>query len=331
MVGFNDWLDVTDPKLMAETIAERFRLSQQELSKAQEALAPAFALGLQRAMSTPAAWGDLAAAFSAMAPGASAAQRTLPGQAFLDAFFGSDALSGAVARQASLFAGIAPDTIQKLMPSLAMLTMETMVRGAMANMQRNQLPGLATGDFGGATAEMMRRGANAVEALSRPSDAPGMRASPMPQMAQMSQFTQNPFTEAFTEAMKTSLSFFQGTPGLAPAPARETAPPPVADFNPMLPFAAMFEAFAKGMQAGDPPVMDEHRGAEPATAGGPDPLPAATAATEAAAVGGDAGGDGTGQQTDDLVGEMLRSGQKFQADYAREMASLFDRYQKATP
>lgn len=312
MAGFNDWLDVTDPKLLAETIAERFRLSHNELQKAQEALAPAFALGLQRAMASPAAWGDLSRAFAAMVPGSAASSPgTMPGQAFLESFFGSDALTGAVARQASLMAGIAPDTIQKLMPSLAMLTMETMVRSTMANLSRNQPQGLATGDFGGVTAEMMRRGANAVEALSRASDAPAGRNSasaPIPPTY---------FTDAFADALKTGLAWMQtgpGAPSNASAARRDTAPSPAP--SPMLPFAALFDAFAKGMTA----AIEEETGA-----GADEPFPAAPGART--------GGDGVGQTAppppkpgDSLVGEFLQTGQKFQEDYAKEMALLFERY-----
>ncbi|RYE84887.1 MAG: hypothetical protein EOP19_10575, partial [Hyphomicrobiales bacterium] len=99
-------------------MAEQFRLSRNELEKAQAALQPAFALGLEKAMASPAAWSDLARAFSAMVPGDGAAMPGIErGRAFTDTVFGSDALTAAIARQASLFAGIAPDTLQKLMPA----------------------------------------------------------------------------------------------------------------------------------------------------------------------------------------------------------------------
>ena len=297
MAGFQDWLGVTDPKLLAETMAEQFRLSQNELEKAQAALQPAFALGLQKAMANPAAWNDMARAFTAMVPGGGGLPRAERGNAFLDTVFGSDALTEAIARQASLFAGIAPDVMQKLMPGLAMLSMDAMLRQTMANLARHQPAGLATGDFGGATAEMMRRGANAVEALSRPSDARG------PPSATPS------FVDAFSDAMKQGFAWMPGAAPPPPAAADARSAKEAAPFNPMLPFATVFEAFSKGMQGAleakdeaplptpEPPVESRAKRAEPV------------------------------DNREDPVGDLLRTGQKLQEDYAREMAGLFERYQ----
>lgn len=277
MAGFQDWLTVNDPERLAAAMAEQFRLSQKELEKAQAALQPAFALALQNAMASPAAWSTLATAFSAAMPG-----KGLPGvehgTAFLETVFGSDALTQAIARQASLFAGIAPDTMQKLMPGLALLGLDAMMRQTMAQIARNQPEGLATGDFGGATAEMMRRGANAVEALSRPSGTRSPSA---------------PFADAFA-------TMAQGF-GWNPAPAPAAAPPTPEPFNPMMPFASFLEAFGKNL--GDPAAPPAPAPAEPP------PAPA-----------------GTAQGPYDAVGSLLRSGQKMQEDYAREMALLFDRH-----
>lgn len=243
MASFDDWLTVTDPRLFGEALAEQFRLSQKELDKARQALAPAFALGFQNALADPKSWQDLSKAFYGLVPGFSggSAADGKPGEIFTRAFFGSDALVSAVARQASLVAGIAPDTLQKLMPGLAALTMQAMVRSSMETLTRNTPAGLATGDLGGATAEMMRRGANAVEALSRPSDS-GRRgqgfANPMAE----------PFgnmTDVFAQSLKASLSWMQ--PG--PAAGTKTAETPKAGspVDPMAPFAAMFKAFTDGM------------------------------------------------------------------------------------
>lgn len=298
MASFDDWLTVSDPKLFAESLAAQFRLTQVELQKAQEAMQPAFALGLQRALASPAAWSDLAQSFAAMVPGVAAfgLPQPQPAEAFMQAIFGSDALTGAIARQASLFAGIAPATMQQMMPGLAMLTMETLVRTTLAGIARNQPPGLATGDYGSATAEMMRRGANAVEALTQPSDrnAP-RRASPDP-------WSPAGLSGIFADALKSGQGWVPSTPS---SPRGHGGTPEA--FNPMLPFATLFDAFAKSLQGP----------AAPATAAAP-PIHHAVPPADAAP-----------PPQDNLVDDLFRSGQKFQEEYAKEMASLFERYQGA--
>ncbi|MBC8128855.1 MAG: hypothetical protein H7Y08_00870 [Rhizobiaceae bacterium] len=325
MAGFNDWLDVTDPKLMAESLADQFRLSQNEFLKAQQALAPAFALGFQRAMTDPKAWSNLQGAGASMLPGAGGGQAPQ----ILDLFFGSDALTNAVARQASLFAGIAPDTIQKLMPSLAMLSMDAMMRATMANLARQHPQGLATGDFGGATAEMMRRGANAVEALTRPSDEAARRRDERSGLAPAF------FGDVFQEAMKGGLAWMgrgyepQNPPG-RPVQSPVASGPSSEVFNPMMPFAALFDAFARGMQgAGE----DVPSAGEPVPREGQD-APRRPDAEAAHGAPGQAETSSSGPvdaSDDGIVGEMMRSGHKMQEEYAREMASLFDRYQRIAP
>jgi hypothetical protein len=304
MASFDDWVTASDPKFFAESLAAQFRLTQAEVEKAQEALQPAFALGLQRALASPAAWGDLAKTYAAMVPGSPAfLPQAQPADAFMQAMFGSDALTGAIARQASLFAGIAPGTIQQMMPGLAMLTMETLVRSALAGIARNQPPGLATGDYGSATAEMMRRGANAVEALTQPSDRDMPRRGPG-----STPWTPAGFAEAFAEAMKAGQAWMPPAP--SPKRAGSAAGAPEA-FNPMLPFATLFDAFAEAMQASVAPAATPP--SPPADVQPPHSEPAASATPP----------------SDALVDDLFRSGQKFQTEYAKEMASLFERYQGA--
>lgn len=295
MPGFQDWLKITDPALLAESIAAQFRLSQSELEKALAALQPAFALGLERAMASPAAWSDAARALAAFVPGAGTATpagTAMPGdsgRAFLDAFFGSDALTAAIARQASLLAGIAPDTLQKLMPGLALLSLETLMRRSMADVARNWPAGLARGDFGSATAEMLRRSANAVDALSRPSDA---AARPAP----------NPFADVFGTTLKEGFAWMSPRPsssGPGQAPAAGGPAPGTAD--PVPAFAALFEAFARGFQGPAVPAA-----AEPEAPGPPS-------------------ADTPAFRRDGLA-DLLGTGQKWPADYTREMAALFERY-----
>lgn len=315
MAGFRDWQAVTDPKLLAEALAEQFRLSQNELEKAQAALQPAFALGLEKAMASPSAWTDLASAFAAMLPGDGSVTPGIDrGQAFVETVFGSDALTQAIARQASLFAGIAPDTLQKLMPGLALLSMEAMVRQTMASLARHQPAGLTTGDFGGAAAEMMRRGANAVEALSRPSGETAARTAAK---------AANPFADAFGAALKQGSAWMSAAPAArAPSHAAPAQDPAEGTFNPMLPFAAMFDAFAKGIE--DAIARSPSQAAPPADAPAADSMPSPQPASTPSAPASNSV-DAASRQ-DGIVADLLRSGEKMQADYAREMASLFERY-----
>ena len=321
MASFDDWLTASDPAIFAENLAEQFRLTQIEVQKAQEALQPAFALGLQRAMTSPSAWSDLTTAFAAMAPGGAAASspQTKPGEAFMQAIFGSDALTAAISRHASLFAGIAPGTMQQMMPSLAMMTMETLVRSTLAGIAGNQPPGLATGDYGSATAEMMRRGANAVEALTHPSDRAARRSGPG-----LEAFTPMNFATAFTDALKTPMPWMPQAPSPQTVPPRN-APEPAAPegFNPILPFAGIFEAFTAGMQAAQAPApTPKSPQAKPSA-----PSPAAAPSEDEPALSKAV--PPKSPEQDNIVEDLFRSGKKFQEEYAKEMANLFERYQGA--
>ncbi|GGD06385.1 hypothetical protein [Aureimonas glaciei] len=305
MASFDDWLTASDPKLFAESLAAQFRLTQTELEKAQEAMQPAFALGLQRALANPAAWGDLAKTYAAMMPAGAAfgLPQAQPAEAFMQAMFGSDALTGAIARQASTFAGIAPATMQQMMPGLAMLTMETLVRSTLAGLARNQPPGLATGDYGSATAEMMRRGANAVEALTHPSDQGAARRG-----TSFDPWSPSAYSQTFAEAVKAGQAWMPPAPSPPRPAAAADMPKP---FDPIQAFAALFDAFSKGMGA-------------PTEAAPTPPAPAPAAATPPPP---EPAGDVDAPPTETLVDDLFRSGQKFQAEYAKEMANLFERYQ----
>lgn len=300
MASFDDWLTVTDPRLFGESLAERFRLSRKELDQATQALAPAFAIGLQTAMADPGSWQDLSKAFQGLVPGLDGAPSgDRSGEIFTRTFFGSDALVSAIARQASLAAGIAPDTLQRLMPGLAALAMQSMVRASMETVSRSAPAGLATGDLGGATAEMMRRGANAVEALSRPSDSRRHgSAFDNPATASL-----GGMADIFAQSLKASLAWMQPPPGAVPQTAKSPQAPP-SPIDPMAPFAAMFKAFADGIGAGS-------RDAEPPPAPAAPPVPEEPAPTAPAG---------------DLVEGLLRTGQTLGDGYAREMAALFERY-----
>ena len=306
MASFNEWLTVSDPQLLAEHLAEQFRLSQNELRKVSEALAPAFALGLRRAMNDRAAAPDLSRAFSAMMPGsgygAASVPNSLPGQAFVEAFFGSDALAGAVARQASLFAGIAPDTIQKLMPGLALLTMETMARAVMADAERHRPSASAAGDLGAAAAEMMRRGAKAVEALSRPSDVPVPSGRAPVSAGPTGAFLPGAMADLFAAALRGAVAPMAAG-AAAPSPAKPKLDEAPGDFELPGAMAALFGPIGVGTRR-------ESR--TPALPPSPAPLPKR--------------GRKPVPRSGGIADDIMRSGEKIREDYAKEMAMLFERY-----
>ncbi|WP_279480626.1 hypothetical protein [Aureimonas sp. SK2] len=179
MTDFFDWLTATDAGVLADRLASQFRLSQEEMRRTTDALVPAFMLGFQRSMLDPDAWGRLLRGFAPALPfGASASlPPTEAGEAFVRALFGPE-LAAAVARQASLLSGQAPDVIEKMMPALGLLSFQSMLQ-TMAALS-GQAPGAyPTDPAGQAMAEAMRRSANALEAFSRPADAPRSSAQAM--------------------------------------------------------------------------------------------------------------------------------------------------------
>ena len=305
MTDFFDWLTVGDSGLGADRLADAFKLSHREMRETTEALAPAFTLALQRAMLDPAAWTELSHRFLPFMEGT-----TMPGpetarspaaKDLANALFGSRDISNAVARKVSLASGIAPDTVEKLMRNLSIMTMQTMVKMMLANVARNQPTGLADGNYPAAIAEMMRRGANAMEAMGRPSDSPQRRQPSFPSAA-----GSDYLAGLFADALNGKLPFMPPAAratGSPPSASRRTSDdaPPASDFIPFQPFEAMMEGFARGLQSGDGAATDEPESQAPA------PEPEATPAN--------------------TFDDLARAGQKMQDDYARQMTELFQRFQ----
>lgn len=313
MTGYFDWLTAGDSGLSVDRLAEKFRISHNELQRLVEALAPAFTLGLRRSAMDPADWAGISRSFQETVARLYGGQEPAPApalQGLMDQIFGSKSLAAAVARQASVASGIAPDTIEKLMPELAVVTMENFARMMMAH--GGQGVGQPTsGNPGEAAAEMMRRAANAVEALSRPS-GDGAKRQPLPDTRL---FGSEYIERMFADALKSGYPWSQGA---APAPAGGASSPGEASprrpdgADVFMPFGPIFEAFARGAQ---PAETSDGAGA---------------AAPEPASAARPQGGDSAAGPSDSLgafFDGMMRSGQKLQDDYARDMVALFERYQ----
>lgn len=305
MTDFFDWLTASDSGLAAFRLADAFKLSQQEMRKTTDALAPAFSLALQRAMTDPAAWTNLSRQFlpfwNANVPTDPELARSSAARDLATALFGSRELAAAVSRQVSLASGVAPDTVETLMRNLSIMTMQTMIQAMIANAARNQPKGLAEGDYPAAMAEMMRRGANAVEAMGRPSDAPDRREAKAPGSDYLESL--------FGGALKGEMPWLPPAGAAArpdPAPGAPASDPMAA----FLPFEAMMNGFLRGMAPPDaPPAQTEDAGEHPrddqagAEAPGPDERP---------------GGDG------DI--DVAASGTAMQDEYAKQMMAIFRRY-----
>lgn len=171
MPDFFDWLSAADAGVATDRLAERFRLSGEEMRATTDALVPAFMLGLRRAMGDPAAWDAVTQAAGAFVPGTGAPPSPTDGKRLLDALFGPE-LSEAVARRASALTGQTPEAVRAMMPALGALTFQSMLGMAQGGAGRYPTDGA-----GQALAEAMRRSAAAVEAFNRPSGGTGATAN----------------------------------------------------------------------------------------------------------------------------------------------------------
>ncbi|SJZ97105.1 hypothetical protein [Consotaella salsifontis] len=131
MIDFFDWLTAGDGGRAVHHLARRYLISQQEMRNIAEAVAPAFALTLRRVENRCGGRAVFAHDMLSLLPrdGVASIDICRPSaRRFMASFFGSGALAAAVARHASLLTSIAPDTIEKVMPTLAALTLERITR-----------------------------------------------------------------------------------------------------------------------------------------------------------------------------------------------------------
>ncbi|MCP8939201.1 DUF937 domain-containing protein [Alsobacter sp. SYSU M60028] len=217
-----------------QAMARQFGLSPPQAESAVDALLPAFAIALQRALQDP------AAAMRLMATLAQAQQQALlataaqalsperkeatPGIDAMAAFFGSGELARAIAAQAAAASGLAPQTMQQLMPAMAgMLAAglaRSMAEGGFAAMFAPMMAGFGAGApqaglAGGLAAyqEMMTRMMQAAMAPAEP------RPEPRPEPAAA------PFDPAAFAAMMGRM-FGAPQPEAAAEPEPEPPPPP---------------------------------------------------------------------------------------------------------
>ncbi|MEX6508912.1 hypothetical protein [Jiella sp. M17.18] len=320
MTDFFDWLTASDSGLGADRLAGAFNLSHQEMRKTADALAPAFALALQRMMVDPAAWSELSQRFLPFMRGAfpATAPETARSPAAKDlagTLFGSQDIVAAVARQVSLIIGVAPDMVEQLMRNLSIMTIETMLKMMLTNMARNQPAGLAEGNLPALMAEMMRRSANAVEAMGRPSDQPRPRPSGAPQMPGADYLQ-----KLFSDALNGSVPWLP--PEARPAQAGRAATAGAGDASAAagLPGFAEWDAMTRAFLRGwDSPDAGRAEGPAAASSGiraetGAPPKPASGEPSQAEAK------PRTAEAPD-----FARASLALQEEYARQMMAIFGR------
>lgn len=312
MTDFFDWLTASDSGIGADRLADAFKLSHQELRKTTTALAPAFALALQRAMIVPGAWGEISRLYKPFIGDGSSdlAQGATTSPAAKDlatALFGSQDLVSSVARQVSVASGVAPDTVEIMIRNISVMTIGTMLRMMMANLTRNQPRELAEGNYPGAMAEMLRRSANAVEAMGRPSNAPQRR--PPPQMP-----GSDYLNKLFSDALTGTIPWLPPETAKPADSARPADPAGAGAFFGLYP--ALMEQFARSFQVDMPGAG----GTAPAKAAHTPP-DAAPAGTASAGKSGDGAANPAASKgaSDDLAEAALA----FQKDYARRMMEIF--------
>ena len=308
MTDFFDWLTASDSGIGADRLADAFKLSHQELRKTTTALAPAFALALQRAMIVPGAWGEISRHYMPLMNDepfdfTQGAMTSPVARDLASALFGSRDLVSSVARQVSVASGVTPDTVEMMIRNISVMTIGTMLRMMMANLTRGQPKELAEGNYHGAMAEMMRRSANAVEAMGRPSNEPPPRA--MPQMP-----GSDYLSKLFGDALTGSIPWLPpetGQPAKATKPAnKKPGTSDQAAFFDLYP--ALMEQFTRGLQSAASAGGDKGATQKQPAAASPPPSPAPEEK---------AGDDGTSQET------LAEAAFAFQKDYAQRMMAIF--------
>lgn len=317
MTDFFDWLTASDSGIAADRLADTFKLSHEELRKTMTALAPAFALALQRAMIVPGAWSEIARHYQPFVQSEASdlsvgATNTPLARDLSNALFGSKDLVSSVARHVSVASGVAPDTVEVMIRNISVMTIGTMLRMMIANMTRSQPRQLAEGDYPGTMAEMLRRSANAVEAMGRPSNqpSPGQR---MQLQLPGSDYLNQMFANALTGTVPWLPPETGGARGDGRAKDKPAAP---ADRLPP-PHPAAMEEFLRGFRL-FPLSAETASGATAATP--PAAVPAAAATVQAAPKDGsnrDGPDDGTPAET------LAAAALAFQQDYARRMIEIF--------
>ena len=158
----------------SEDLARRFGISPEQTQAAVAALMPAFAQGVQRAMSSPQALTGMMQTMNPMAfaqaydgqAHAGSPQNPAGGVDALAALFGSKDVSRAVADQAARASGVSGEMMRQMLPSVATLVIGGLIKSFLGGMGQgsapspgasgNRMGGTATDPFGGMLGQVMK-------------------------------------------------------------------------------------------------------------------------------------------------------------------------------
>ncbi|PHP66247.1 hypothetical protein CSC94_15045 [Zhengella mangrovi] len=270
-------------------MARQFQLSQEQTTRAMEALMPAFSEGLKRNAQDPFGvanflnalatgqharyWENMQAAFQP--------QGIQNGNGILGHLFGSPDVSRAIARQAEAATGIAQEIYKQMMPVLANLVMGGLYKQSTGQASQAGSFGAAGNPIGDIIEQMMRQGTEMWTGGQQQQRTP--RAEP-----------QNPFDNPFGKMLE---GMFGGG-----------AQPQQQPQNPMAnnPLGRIFEDFLRSAQGGSPAAPEQ---------------PGDTAGKERAT-------GGTANPYDNIFGEMFESGRRARDDYQRNVENIFDQFLK---
>ncbi|MFG1464355.1 DUF937 domain-containing protein [Xanthobacter sp. DSM 24535] len=179
-----------------ENLAQIYGLTAQQAQKAAEAVMPAFAAGIQRAMQSPE---GLAGMMVLMMRGpygglydrrpSAPEELSRAGASALEAFFGSPEISQAVANHAAASSGLASAVVRQIMPDFATLVMGGLTKSLAASGAMNQM-----------LAAMLAR-ANGLPVPTGNPWVDGLATWMNSAMPRQSQSTGNPWVDAFAQMM----------------------------------------------------------------------------------------------------------------------------------
>ncbi|MFG1395549.1 DUF937 domain-containing protein [Roseixanthobacter pseudopolyaromaticivorans] len=179
-----------------ENLAQIYGLTAQQAQKAAEAVMPAFAAGIQRAMQSPEGLANLMVLMMRGPyggfydrPPSAPDQFSQAGANALDALFGSPEISTAVANHAAASTGLATAVVRKIMPDFATLVMGGLTKSLAASGAMNQM-----------LAAMLAR-ANGLPVPTGNPWVDGLATWMNSAMPRQSQSTGNPWVDAFAQMM----------------------------------------------------------------------------------------------------------------------------------
>lgn len=156
MFNINDILNAAQGGQGINNIAQQFGLSPEQTQAAIQSVIPAFSQGMQNQAATPGGLGSIIGAltggvhqdsFNNPAVAQSAAAQAAGGDV-LSQIFGNNQVVSQVAQHAAQSAGISPQILQQMMPTIA-----SMIAGGMFHSMQNQGLGGVLGQLAGAATQ----------------------------------------------------------------------------------------------------------------------------------------------------------------------------------